>query len=381
MKRLCLLAALAGLLAVPSQAAAALTAPELFVRQQSWETHEDTGPWMPLAGAPVVNYLGGYEIGVRLQASGEPYNRQRVALTIVGVPDGAPTQPNNTPYCIIVADPPGTIVPAGQELQFEGDGAYRVKVSIGPSTGDENDCLAGPSTTGAFSVDVHVAPQVVGEPLTFRAVPLGEGEFAGVRAAPPPGGEADVQCSLGSLVIPDRSSSHPQVPEDVFPQPGAWSCMARGTAEGIDDALDRATFATPFSAPLPVTVRSDFRRAKGRISRPRSKRPRLTFVAEWPAESAGGSARFTLARVAGCKGRRYKLRSTKRYRGRFDGKRMRVAIRRPRKAGFYFGRFTFAGTPLVRAGVDPYPLQMLEERGVLGFVGANSFPSCPGYRP
>ena len=38
-----------------------------------------------------------------------------------------PTQPSNpTPYCVTRAtDPPGTIVPAGQELQFEGDGTYR----------------------------------------------------------------------------------------------------------------------------------------------------------------------------------------------------------------------------------------------------------------
>ena len=83
MKRL--LVAFVLLLASPAQAAP----PELFVRQQRWDTHEETGPWLPLVSAPVFGYLGGYEVGYRLQASGF----QRVALTVAGVPDGAPTQP------------------------------------------------------------------------------------------------------------------------------------------------------------------------------------------------------------------------------------------------------------------------------------------------
>ena len=48
-------------LAGPASAAA----PELFVRTQTWDTHEETGAWMPLASAPSLNYLGGYEIGYR----------------------------------------------------------------------------------------------------------------------------------------------------------------------------------------------------------------------------------------------------------------------------------------------------------------------------
>ncbi len=67
------------------------------MRTQRWDTHEETGPWLPLASAPSFDYLGGYEIGYRLQAPGF----QRVALTITGVPDGSPTQPSNaTPYCV-----------------------------------------------------------------------------------------------------------------------------------------------------------------------------------------------------------------------------------------------------------------------------------------
>ena len=88
------------------------------------------------------------------------------------MPDGTPTQPNNAePYCVTRIGAPGTIEPAGPELQFEGDGAYTVKVSIGAGTGDGDDCLAGPSRSGSFSVGVLVAPVLVGEPMTFRLKP------------------------------------------------------------------------------------------------------------------------------------------------------------------------------------------------------------------
>jgi hypothetical protein len=306
-----------------------------------------------------------------------------MALQVTGVPDGAPTQPGATPaYCLTRAtDPPGTVVPAGPELQFEGDGAYTVKVSIGGGTGDGDDCLAGPSRSGSFSVGVLVAPVLVGEPMTFRLKPLPSGAFAGVQAAAPPGGSADVRCTLGSLVAPPADEPSDSVPEHSFPRPGGWTCMARGTAEGRDDNFDTAVFGTPWSAPLAVPVRTDFRRAKGRISRAKTKRPRLTFTAEWPDLVAGAGASLKLSRVAGCKGRKYKLRSTKRYRGRFGPKSMRVTIRRPRKAGFYYGSVTFKGSPYVRAGVDPFPLLLTRTRKKrVGFVDPQAFPRCPGYR-
>jgi hypothetical protein len=98
------------------------------------------------------------------------------------------------------------------------------------------------------------------------------------------------------------------VPEFVFPRPGVWTCVARGTAEGRDDNLDTAVFGTPWSAPLAIEVHSDFRYREEAISRPRSKRPRLTFTAEWPDVAKGGRASLTLFRVKGCRGRRYRLR-------------------------------------------------------------------------
>lgn len=384
---------LAGILASLVLAAPASAAPELFVRMQTWDTHEAASDWIPLASAPALNYLGGYEIGYRLQASGEPSELQRVALTVAGTPDGQPTQPlNASPYCVGRAGAVGTIVAAGPELQFEGSGTYTVAVSVGPGSGDELDCLSGPTTTASFSVAVTVAPSVAGEPLSFRAAALPGDPFVGVQAPEPPGGQADVRCALDATVQPDGSVagreivpggdfSHPTVAEVVFTRPGVWTCVARGTAEGLDDNLDTAVFATPWSAPLAVEVRSDFRRRTGAIRRARSKRPRFTFTAEWPDLAAGGGGSIALFRVRGCKGSRYKLRRLASYRGRFDADRMRVRIRRPRRAGFYIGRFSFAGTHFLRPGVDPTPMQLVVVRGRIGFVDPRGFPRCPGYRP
>jgi hypothetical protein len=61
---------------------------------------------------------------------------------------------------------------------------------------------------------------------------------------------------------------------------------------------------------------------------------------------------------------------------------MRVAIRRPRKVGFYYGTFTFKGSPYVRAGVDPFPLLLTRTRKKrVGLVDPQAFPLCPGYKP
>jgi hypothetical protein len=371
---------------VTAAPAAAFTAPELFVRTQRWDTHEDTGSWIPLASAPAVNYLGGYEIGYKLQDSGLPNDLQYVALTITGVPDGDPTQPfASPPYCVGRAGTEGTIVAAGPELQFEGDGTYTVKVSVGSGSGA--GCLSGPSTTASFGVGVRVAPVLTGEPMIFRAVPLPGKPFVGVQAAAPPGGDPDVRCALdgtvqpdgsitGSVVIPSADFSHPTVEESIFPRPGVWRCVARGVAEGLDANRDTAIFGTPWSAPLAIDVRSDFRRRLGTVSKRGAKRPRFTFKAEWPGAAKGGRGTVTVFRIRGCKGSSFKLRRVGSFRGRFGAKQMRVRIRRPRVAGFYIGRFKFSGTRFVRASTDPNPLLLVVNRRRLGFADPHNFPHC-----
>ena len=393
MKRLRVLAVTAGVLAglVPAAPAAAFSPPELFVRMQPWDTHEPVGDWIPLASDPALGYLGGYQIGYRLQASGEPNELQRVALTVAGVPDGRPSQPYNAQgYCVTRIGTVGSIVEAGPELQFEGDGTYTVTVSVGPSAGGADGCKAGPSSTGSFSAGARVTPALSGAPLSFRATPPSDDVFNGLRAADPPGGQADIRCALdarveadgsvtGAVVVPGDGTTHASVPEDAFPRPGVWTCVARGTAEGVDEEFSRTVFSGSWSAPLAIEVRSDFRRRTGRIARPRSKRPRFTFTAEWPAFASGGRVTVTLFRVTGCNGRDHRLRRAGRARGRFGARSARVALRRPRKPGYYVGRFAFGGTHFLRASADPVPMVLVAKRRSFGF--ASRFARCPGYTP
>jgi hypothetical protein len=389
-KRGRLIAAAAAVLAsaLLASPAAAFTAPELFVRMQRWDTHDETGPWVPLAGAPAIEYLGGYEIGYRLQASGETANFQRVALTVAGVPDGAPTQPYNAePYCVGRAGAVGEIVAAAPEIQFEGDGTYTVRVSLGAGAGGPSGCLDEQSTTASFRVGIRVAPELVGEPMLFRAVPLEGDPFVGVRAPDPPGGQADVRCAVDATVDPDGSVSGPEtiadpdepraaVAEFVFTRPGAWTCVARGAAEGLDDAFESVFFGTPWSAPLTFDVDSDFRRRPATIRHVRSKRPQVRVVAEWPDAAAGGTAKLTLLRVTGCRGKKYRLRRTATYRARFGAERARITVRRPRRPGHFLGRLRFSGTRFLHASVDPEPLPILTTERKFGFVSPLAFPVC-----
>jgi hypothetical protein len=389
-RHLRVLAATAGILASLTVAApaAAFEPPELFVRMQPWDTHEPVSDWMPLASAPSIEYVGGYEIGYRLQASGEPNQLQRVALRIAGVPDGQPSQPYNAePYCVTRIGTPGEIVAAGPELQFEGDGAYAVTVSVGPSAGGPSGCLSEPSTTAGFTVVARAAPQLFGAPMSFRATPPRSGGFIGVRAPDPPGGQADIRCALDATVQPDGSvagratapeeddgHASPSLAEGAFPRPGRWSCVARASAEGVDAEFSSTLFGGTWSAPITFDVRSDFRRRSGRIDRTRARRPRFTFTAEYPAEAAGGRVAITLFRVTGCDGLSFRLRRVARFRGRFGATRARVTFKRPRK-GYYLGRFSFGGTRFLRASSDPAPMYLSATRRSFGF--ARSFPRCP----
>jgi hypothetical protein len=363
--------------------ASAFTPPELYVRLEPWQSSPPESDWIPLASAPALDYLAGYQIGYKVQAvGGDPINRQDLALQVIGVPDGTPTQPYYTDaICDTTGGAVGEIVPAGvTPLQFEGDGTYTVKVSIGDLSGGDTDCMtSGVSNTGSFTVTTMVAPELVGQPFSFRAKPLKGDPFVGVRAAAdPPGGYGDVRCVLGKTTVPSHADDfHRSLSEDDFPRPGAWSCAARGLADGLDDEFDNLTFGTPFSAPLAVDVRSDFRRRLGKVSKPTSRRPRFTFKAEWPGLSKGGHAKLVISRVRGCRNHRkhiYKLRKVATLRGTFGAKNAEMRMKRPRRDGYFLGRFSFSGTRLIQAGVDPNPVYLQESFGRLGF--ASSFPPC-----
>jgi hypothetical protein len=350
-------AVLAASLALAAPASAA--APELYVRLQPWNDSEPVSDWMPLATAPSLNYLGGYQIGYKRQSAAE-----ETQLTITGVPDGTPTQPyDDPPDCFDLGGSAGTISPVAMPLQFEGDGTYTVQVTL----------CGGESSSGSFSVATLVTPEVVGEPFSFRAKPLAGNAFVGVRAPAPPGGSGELRCTLGSAIAPRAGLEDQPLDEQDFPRPGAWSCAGRGVVDGLDENFDDAVFATPFSAPIPVEVRSDFRRRLGKVSKPQSRRPRFTFKAEWPALSNGGHVKLTVSRVRACRHHHYKLRRLRTYRATFGAKDAQLRMRRPRD-GYYLGRFAFSGTHFIRASVDPNPVYLQVSSGWFGF--ASTFPGC-----
>jgi hypothetical protein len=374
------------LLAAPADAA--FSPPELFVRLFA---HEPAGDWIPLAGAPVLNYIGGYQIGFRLQESGiNPNGRfQTVSLTITGVPDGQPTQPNNsTPFCVgRNGINPNEIVPVSEQaIQFEGDGTYSLSVSVGPGPVGTG-CRGGPTTTASFGVDVHVSPQLVGQPFAFQANPPRGNPFVGIRADDPPGGFADSTCALDAKVNPDGSLSGRLQPDASrepprrvvieFPEPGAWTCVTRGVAEGVDDKLDNVFFGTPWSAPLRVDVLSDFRRKGSAIDLPASRRPTFEITAEFPAVSAGGRVTLKLRRLLRCKRTGYLFQKVADYKGVFNANgQVRLRFKRPRKNGFYAGIVSFGGTHFVRPGTDPALILLGATGRSIRFVNPRDYPRC-----
>ena len=112
-------------------------------------------------------------------------------------------------------------------------------------------------------------------------------------------------------------------------------------------------FGGPWSAPLGLDVRSDFRRAKGAIAKSRTKHPTVRFTAEFPDVVAGGTGKLTLRRLARCKGASRCSKTVGTFKGRFgaDG-RATVTLRRPRAGFYYVGSLSFSGTRFITKSVD-----------------------------
>ena len=84
-----------------------------------------------------------------------------------------------------------------------------------------------------------------------------------------------------------------------------------------------------------------------------------------------------MSRVRGCRSHKkhlYKLRKVATLRATFGAKNAEMRMKRPRKDGFFLGRFAFSGTHFIRASVDPNPVYLEESFGRLGFAG--SFHPC-----
>lgn len=372
------------LLAAPARAA--FTPPELFVRLMNMG--EPASDWMPLSSPPVFNWIGGYQIGFRLQPSSEGNNFQTIALTYTGVPDGSPSQPlTMPPYCIGRAGTPGEIQTVVEiPIQYEGNGTYSFSATLGPGP-TRDGCVGGQTTNGSFGVDTHVAPQLVGQPFAFRSKELPGDPFVGIRADDPPGGFADSVCALDATVQADGSvTGQTIVPEDpdpprqtvrTFPEPGAWTCVSRGVVEGQDDAFERTFLGTPWSAPLRFDVLSDFQRKTSAINRPGSSRPTFEVTAQFATASAGGKATLKLQRFVRCKRKGYLFKKLATYKGTFDAKGIaKFRFKRPRKIGYYAAMVTFGGTHFVRPGSDPFLIPLGATRRSIRFVRPQAYPRC-----
>jgi hypothetical protein len=392
--------------AVAAPAVAAFGPPVVSVRYTMANSidHGARSDWMSLTATPTLNWLGGYELGYVVQDTGTSNQLQRVGIQVLSVPDGHVDQPMNaTPFCSGQVAQPGSIVPISFPLQYEGNGTYTVKVAVGPPTGGSADCLTpGPntaSTTVSFAVNVGVAPVLTGKPLSVRLKPQRGDAFVGVKAADPPGGGSELKCARdakmnadgsvsGKVSAPgpdDRSSQ--ELAEKSFTRPGAWTCVARGLAPDIDNQSSEKPYPTPWSAPLRFEVHSDFLRQLGRISSPRSRRPKITFTAQFPEAAVGGKVTFHFRQVNGCKrtgprSQTYKFASNSTSKGRFGARTATVTLHPPapdKFAGkrFFLGTLDFGGTHFLNMGTDPNASYLvLSAKGLLSFVSPTSFPLC-----
>jgi hypothetical protein len=240
-------------------------------------------------------------------------------------------------------------------------------------------------------VDVPVAPAVAGSPLVVRSTRLDGNPFFGVTTPAPPGGDAETRCARDATVQADGSVTGPllapadgfptsQIRENDFVRPGAWTCVARGTVKGYDENLDGVVFGTPWSAPLQLDVRSDFRRSKGQISKPSSKNPQFRFTAEFPEAAGGATATFKVQRLARCRGAKFVFKTVGTFTGRFDDKGVATVKIRGQRKGFYIGTLTFSGTRFYTQSVDPnLALLTVTKKGRLQYVPGTQFPQCPGF--
>ena len=394
-------------LAAAAPASAAFAPPTISVRLALSNSidHSGKSDWMGLAATPTLNWLGGYEIGYVVQDTGTSNQLQKVALQILSVPDGHVDQgPGLEPFCSGKVTQVGQIVPVAPALQYEGNGTYTVRVSIGPASGGSTDCMVpGPntaSTTASFNVGVSVVPELVGRPQTFRAKRRSGDQFVGVRAADPPGGEGRVQCArdakvnadgsvTGKVTAPGPDDSSKSIDETGFTRPGAWTCVARGDAPHVDSSSSTKPYGTPWSAPLRFDVHSDFRRARGLITGAHSRRPKIAFTAEFPEAAAGGRLSFRFREVDSSSCRRtgprtqtYRYKSNATYKATFTSKTATVTLRTPagskaKGIRYYLGTVSFGGTHYINRSTDPNLSYLkVTDRGVLSFVAPNRFPLC-----
>jgi hypothetical protein len=240
--------------AVGSAPAQALSPPDVFLQELD-ASDQPTGGWIPLQGAHMRS-VNGYEIGVRLQNTGQPGNPQRFLVQVTSVPDGHPDQKNIYSLCFKQTGNAGDIVKPDERVRYEGDGTYALAVTVSIGSDASTACAVGATTTASFTASAPTTVRFVGHMLAFD--PSAHHRFGGLEIVPAFGaGETKIRCALdprpasdGSLTgrrVIDRDGVGSQESPsrldagELFKQVGHWACVARSVSGGVT--------AGPWSAP------------------------------------------------------------------------------------------------------------------------------------
>ena len=256
--------------------------------------HQPASDWIPLSAAPARLHR---RLPDRLPAAADGRQRQFPdgGAHDPGVPDGQATQPTNTPpYCV---GKNGTEGRSRQSAARSSTRATGVHVSVrGDPVG--SGCMGAAGDDGrSFTVDTHVAPQLVGAPFAFRAS-RSPATRSSASAQPIPR-RLRRQPLRARCHDPSRrsvrASGRANDPSRRFRRSARSPSRATGRASPAaspraNDSFARALFGTPWSAPLRFEVHSDFRREQATIVGPRRTRPTFDVEAEFAAASAGGKA-------------------------------------------------------------------------------------------
>jgi hypothetical protein len=365
-RQACAVAGFAVGLAFPATAGA-LSAPEVFYTEGDISSYEGNPPqslWQPLPAADVATLSP--TIGVRLQDSQSSGSSHTFKIEALSVPDGRPSQ--DPSYwgggCIFASGQVGQIGEL-QQLQYEGPGAYTIRVTaFNESDGVSTHCASGGvAQTVSFRID--------GRPtLRFSAPTLLAGgpnldsrghEIGLIETLPPLASSQQTVCALDGRIATDGSVSGRRsfegetgaTSERLFPAPGSWTCVARAFA-GVSNPPpgdSNPTRATAWSAPVTAFFRTDISLVSLRIAD--AKPPSFALAGKVNAAAAGGVLTLRLTRARGCP--RAVTNEVVRSRVRADGSfrlTMRLEVGTSRRGkldlALWRGAVSFAGNRIVR---------------------------------
>ncbi len=375
---------IAALLAAPP--AEAFSAPVVFLKEAD-ASNQPMGNWIALAGAS-MHSVNRYEVGVRVQDTGQPGNQQRFLVQVNSVPGGAPpNQPDVYSICPIVTGAAGQIVDLQEDVRYQGDGPYSITVTVAPPTGDSSHgCTAGPSTTGSFTASAPTTLRFLGHMVTSNPI---RAPFGGLEVFPAVGsGGSEIRCArdprpaahgtlTGSLVVNQAGDGYVEPHWTIsagalFEQPGSYACVGRSVGGGDVPGPWSAPTATadvqtgfypkPRSWRLSNTHGPVFK-LTGRISSPLSVGGRLSVVIRRTDKHARVVRLETLVRVGGVVSLRFRLPPAS-YAGfppsfvmsfSFGGSRFVAA--RPRFGAFWFRLVPVRGGNQLQFGGACRPLR------------------------